>query len=80
MGESRDNGYGGNNLSSILSTLQQGVRALYEIGTKLGTIFPQVSGTSTTATGGAITPPAQVVGFVTVTLPDGTSVKLPYYS
>lgn len=81
MGESRDNGYGGgNNLSSILSTLQQGVRALYDIATKISSIFPQVSGTTTTATGGAITPPAQVVGYVTVTLPNGTSAKIPYYS
>jgi len=82
MGEGRDNGYGGNNannLSSILSALQNGVRALYEIVTKIGSIFPQVSGTSTTATGGSITPPAQVVGYISVTLPNGTSVKVPYY-
>lgn len=82
MGESRDNSFNGNtnSLSSILSTLQNGVRALYDISTKISTIFPQVSGTSTTATGGAITPPAQVAGYVTVTLPNGTSAKIPYYN
>jgi len=70
---------GGQNNTSILSTLQQGVRALYDLTTKITTIFPQVSGTSTTAAGGAITPPAQVVGYITVTLPNGTSAKIPYY-
>lgn len=81
MGESRDT-FGGNtnSLTSILTTLQNGVRALYDISTKISSIFPQVSGTSTTATGGGITPPAQVVGYVTVTLPNGTSAKIPYYS
>lgn len=80
MGDTRsgDNGTSNNN-AGILSTLQNGVRALGNISTMLGNIFPSVSGTSTTATGGAITPPAQVVGYVTVTLPGGTSVKVPYY-
>lgn len=72
--------YGGGNWSGIISTLQQGVRALYDISTKISSIFPQVSGTSSTATGGAITPPAQVAGYVTVTLPNGTSVKIPYFN
>jgi hypothetical protein len=82
MGDTRSDGpqFGTNSLSSILSTLQNGVRALYDISTKISTIFPQVSGTSTTATGGSITPPAQVVGYISVTLPNGTSAKIPYYN
>ena len=42
--------------------------------------FPQVAGTGTTATGGAATLPANPVGFLTVTLPNGTSARIPYYS
>lgn len=68
------------NPTSIWAALQQGVRALNDLIVKIGNIFPQVSGTSTTATGGSITPPAQVVGYITVTLPNGTSAKVPYYS
>jgi len=66
--------------SGILSTLQNGVQAIYALVQKIGVIFPTVSGTSTTATGGAITPPAQVVGYISVTLPNGQSVKVPYFS
>lgn len=72
-----DNGSSG---SSILATLTNGVRAISDLATKLGTIFPVISGTSTTATGGAITPPAQVVGYISVTLANGQSVKVPYYA
>lgn len=64
----------------VISVLQNGVRALNGILTALGNIFPQTTGTATTATGGAITPPANVVGYLTVTLPNGTSAKVPYFS
>lgn len=43
------------------------------------TVFPQQTGTATTATGGAATLPGNPVGFVVVSLPDGTSAKIPYY-
>lgn len=43
-------------------------------------VFPQQGGTTTTATGGAATLPSNPVGFLNVTLTDGTVVKVPYYS
>lgn len=64
----------------ILSTLQLGVRAMSDLTTAIKSIFPQVSGTSTSATAGAATLPANPVGFITVTLPNGTTAKVPYYS
>lgn len=63
----------------ILSTLQLGVRAMSDLTTAIRSIFPQTSGTSGTASSGAATLPANPVGFITVTLPDGTSAKVPYY-
>ncbi len=68
-----------NNSFSILSVLQQGVQALSGIRTALGTIFPQTTGTATSATGGSATLPANPVGFIVVTLPNGTSAKIAYY-
>jgi hypothetical protein len=70
---------GNNNSFSILAALQQGVQALGGIRTALGNIFPQTTGTTTSATGGAATLPANPVGFIVVTLPNGTSAKVPYY-
>ena len=66
----------GGNLAAMLN----GVRYLGQIVTALQAIFPQTSGTSGTATGGAATLPANPVGFLTVTLPDGTTAKVPYYA
>ena len=43
-------------------------------------VFPQQGGTTTTATGGAATLPANPVGFIDVTLTTGTVVKVPYYN
>lgn len=37
------------------------------------------TGTSASATGGAVTPPGNVVGYLTMTL-NGTAIKVPYYS
>lgn len=57
-----------------------GVQALNSIVAAIKASFPQTGGTSTTATGGAITPPAQVVGYIVVELPNGTSAKVAYYA
>ena len=46
----------------------------------LSTTFPQQGGTSSTATGGAATLPANPVGFIEITLPSGAAAKVPYYS
>lgn len=71
---------GGSQQGGVISTLQNGVRAMYDLVTALGNIFPQTTGTSTTATGGSATLPANPVGFITVTIPStGQSVKVPYY-
>lgn len=45
----------------------------------LASIFPVGGATSTTATAGAATLPANPLGFLAVTLPNGTAVKIPYY-
>lgn len=73
MADQPDNS--GNRNASML-----GVRALNDIVTALGKIFPSISGTASTATGGAATLPSSPVGFIVVTLPDGTSAKVPYYT
>lgn len=64
----------------ILATLQNGVVALNNLVKTLLTVFPISGGTSTTATGGAIVPPAQVAGYITITLPNGTAAKVPYFN
>jgi hypothetical protein len=43
-------------------------------------VFPYIVSTSSTATAGAATLPANPVGFINITLPNGTSVKVPYYA
>lgn len=67
-----------NNTQSI-TVQQMGVQALNLIAQKLGTIFTLITGTSSTATAGGATLPADPEGFIIMTLPDGTLVKLPYY-
>jgi hypothetical protein len=47
--------------------------------TAAGTINFQTGNTSATATAGAVTPPALVVGFITMQVA-GTTVKVPYYA
>jgi len=70
---------GGQN-PGILATLGQGVQAMNRLVKLMTSAFPQTTGTSGTATGGAATLPANPVGFIVVTLPDGTSAKIPYYT
>lgn len=67
-------------LIDLNTTQKSAVQYLGQILLALRNIFPQTSGTATTATGGAATLPANPVGFITVTLPNGTSVKVPYYA
>jgi len=43
-------------------------------------IFPQINGTSTSATAGTHgAVPAQVEGYITITLPGGAAAKVPYF-
>lgn len=62
------------------SVLSNAVRYLGLMVQALQTSFPQVTGTSSSATAGAATLPANPVGFITITLPGGTSAKVPYYT
>lgn len=71
-------GFGG--LSNIFTGIQQIVLAIRAANQILKSTFPQQGGTSATATGGAATLPANPVGFIIVTLPNGTSARVPYYS
>lgn len=67
-------------LKDLNTTQQSGVRYLGLIIQALQKAFIQFGGTVSTATGGAATLPANPVGFVTATLPNGTVIKIPYYS
>ena len=65
--------------SGILAQLRNGVQAINRLAQNLSSAFPVVTGTSSSATGGSATLPANPVGFITVTLPNGTSARVPYY-
>jgi hypothetical protein len=66
-------------LDTINSTQIEGVKNLGLIVQVLQKAFGFLGGTSGSATGGAATLPANPVGFVTMTLPNGQSVKVAYY-
>lgn len=61
------------------TVMQNAVRALNGIWQVLLNSFPQITGTAGSATAGAATLPANPVGFITITLPDGTQAKVPFY-
>lgn len=56
-----------------------GVRALNDIVSAIKSVFPIAGGTTTAATAGAATLPANPVGFIEVTLPSGAVALVPYY-
>lgn len=66
-------------LDTLNSTQASGVQYLGQIYQALKGAFGFIGGTSASATGGAATLPANPVGFVSLTLPNGQSVKVPYY-
>jgi hypothetical protein len=66
-------------LPTAVTALQQLVAKLGTVAQTLSNSFPQVTGTAPTATAGTATLPSNPVGFITVTLPSGASVKVPYY-
>lgn len=65
---------------SIWTILNQGVQAINSLKTTISAVFPQSGGTVASATAGAATLPANPVGFIVVTLPNGTVAKVPYYA
>lgn len=50
------------------------------LNTTMQNVFPYITTTSSTATAGAATLPANPAGFINITLPNGTAVKVPYYN
>lgn len=68
-------------LMNIMSAIQQGVIAINNLTNAVRSVFPQqASGTSTSASGGSASAlPAQPVSYLTITLPDGTTGKVPVY-
>lgn len=79
MAESEDGGLSGM-LGTLNSTQAQGVKYIGLLIQAIKSVFPQQTGTSATATAGAATLPANPLGFIVVSLPNGTSVKVPYYA
>ena len=67
-------------VQALVTTIQNGVQAINRLTTVVTSVFPQQNGLATSATAGAQTLPANPVGFIIVTLPNGTTGKIPYYS
>lgn len=65
---------------SIWAILNQGVQAITALRTTISSVFPVSTGTASSAVAGAATLPANPVGFIVVTLPNGTTAKVPYYN
>lgn len=68
-------------LTDIFTVLQNGVTALSAVAQSLSKSFPQVTGTSSTATVGGLTfSSSQPAGFITIVSTSGATVKIPYYN
>lgn len=79
MADGDNNQAGG--LTNLNTTQQQGVVYLGKISQVLQKAFVQFGGTTTSATAGAASAlPATPAGYVTITLPNGTVGKVPYYN
>lgn len=69
------------NNALMLAAMKNAVQGLGNICSTLSKVFPNATGTTTTATGGAATLPANPVGFMEVVNPTtGAIVKVPFYS
>lgn len=66
--------------NDVSTKLQIGNQLLAQLVETVRGIFPIGGATSASATAGAQTLPANPAGFLAVTLPDGTAVKIPYYN
>lgn len=74
-----DTSFSDQGLKDLNTTQQAGVRYIGLIVQAIKSVFPQQTGTASTATAGAATLPANPVGFIQVTLPSGALAKIPYY-
>ena len=66
-------------LDDLVSNLKNGVTNLGQLVQIIKSVFPQMTGLSSTATAGAATLPATPAGFIIVTLTNGSTVKVAYY-
>lgn len=66
-------------LDDINSTAKGISANISQMVAAIKSVFPQIGTTSTTATGGAATLPANPVGFFNVTDATGVVRKVPYY-
>ena len=68
-------------LQNILTTLQNLVIATNAQTEVIQSVFPQGTGTTTSATAGAASAlPATPAGYLTVVLADGTPAKIAFYN
>jgi hypothetical protein len=80
MSDGSNFGSSGGGLANLFQGIQNIAKAIGSANQTLSKSFPQSVGTSTSATGGAATLPANPVGFLTIVMPDGSSKKIPYYN
>ena len=64
---------------AITTAAQNAVIAINQLSQTMKDVLPVVQSTSTTATAGAATLPANPKGFLVITLPNGSTAKVPYY-
>jgi len=68
-------------LTDIFAVLQNGVVALGSIAKSISLSFPQVTGTSTSATTGAISfNSSQPTTFITIVSTSGVTLKIPAFN
>ena len=68
-------------ITDLVTWAHNAVISLNTLNQTIAKVFPQTIGTSTTATGGSATLPANPVGFITVVNPTtGATIKVPYYN
>lgn len=67
-------------LTRLIAAAQATTQALNNLNQTINTVFPVSGGTTSTANAGSATLPSNPVGFILVTLPDGTICKVPYYA
>jgi hypothetical protein len=68
------------NLQDLLTRLSNVAQAINNLQQTVAKVFPIGTTVTTTATGGAATLPANPAKFLTITLPDGTTGKVPVYN
>lgn len=68
-------------IDNIVAVMQGGVKNLANLVGAIQSVFPQQTGTSTSATAGVASAlPATPAGYIIVTLPNGSTVKVPFYN